>query len=248
VIARTFSEWQNGLYRVTMTDCTILLLLVSGMRHRSRREPAIQADQLVGLAIATIASACFLWTTDETLRKTLEVNQRPWISVDTTIVGPFTIDEKGGYVRLKIEIKNVGLSMADDVRIFPVIYPDKIDNISIEEIQETRCRKPRNKSSHGSLAFTLFPGQSKIEIDAPGLTSEDIQHIRVSDRKKISPAIVICVSYVASITRRIYFSTALFGLYERTSVGSDQIVPVLLGDIPVQPERLYLMPFGSFAE
>jgi SRSO17 transposase len=31
-----------------MTDCTILLLLVSGMRHRSRREPAIQADQLVG--------------------------------------------------------------------------------------------------------------------------------------------------------------------------------------------------------
>jgi hypothetical protein len=175
-------------------------------------------------------------------------SRRPWISVDTTIVGPFTIDEKGGYVRLKIEIKNVGLSMADDVRIFPVIYPDKIDNISIEEIQETRCRKPRNKSSHGSLAFTLFPGQSKIEIDAPGLTSEDIQHIRVSDRKKISPAIVICVSYVASITRRIYFSTALFGLYERTSVGSDQIVPVLLGDIPVQPERLYLMPFGSFAE
>ncbi len=48
MIARTFSEWQNGLYRVTMTDCTILLLLVSGMRHRSRREPAIQADQLVG--------------------------------------------------------------------------------------------------------------------------------------------------------------------------------------------------------
>src|SRR5450759_1281271 len=81
------------------------------------------------LAIATIASAYFLWTTDETLRKTLEVHQRPRISVDTTIVGPFTIDEKGGYVRLKIEIKNVGLSMADDVRIFPVIYPDKIDNI-----------------------------------------------------------------------------------------------------------------------
>jgi len=48
VIARAFSQWQSGLCRVTMINCTILLLLVSGMWRHWRRKLLIQADRLVG--------------------------------------------------------------------------------------------------------------------------------------------------------------------------------------------------------
>src|SRR4051812_7674551 len=88
----------------------------------------------VVLAIATFANAYFLWVTDETLRDTLEINQRPWVYADVVIDGPLTFDQNGISVPLKITLKNGGLALAHDVRVFPVMYAGDIAPITKEEI------------------------------------------------------------------------------------------------------------------
>ena len=44
---RAFSQWQSVLRRVTMINCTILLLLTSGKEAPLETELLIQADKLV---------------------------------------------------------------------------------------------------------------------------------------------------------------------------------------------------------
>ena len=205
----------------------------------------------VVLAIATIISSYFLWVTDETLRHTLEVNQRPWVHADVVIAGPLTFDETGSYLPLKITLKNSGLALAHDVRVFPVMYAEKIAPITNEEIRETRCRKPRNDSSHGTIGFTLFPSQTSTEILAPGLSKQDVASIKekiINKTRIFLPTIVVCVSYISTVGKGFHFSTSLFALGGHDPSRPNAIGVIDLSAAPVPPERLYLWPLGSFAD
>jgi hypothetical protein len=198
--------------------------------------------------LSPLSRAYFLWVTDETLRKTFEMNQRPWVSVDVAIVGPLIFEDTGSSVPLKIEIKNHGLSLAEDVRLFPVLYPNEIGQISTQEIQDARCRKPRNNADHGLLAYTLFPGQSSVTVAAPGLTEADIKSLKAVEKAEIFPSVVVCVSYRASLTKAIHFTSAFFGIVQRIAENSNLTTAIELKSAPMGPERLYLMPLGSFAD
>jgi len=204
------------------------------------------------LSLATILSAYFLWVTDETLRRTLEVNQRPWVSADVAIAGPLTFDQNNdgeSHIPLKITLKNNGLALAQNIRVFPIFYAGDIPHITRDEIEETRCRKPRNDT--GALQFTLFPGQTRSEIVAPALTPEEVTETKsamVKNPFAFGPAIVVCISYRATINNALHFTTAFFLLseIEPSQPQLSRAINLSTGIVPA--ERLSIMPLGSIAD
>lgn len=69
------------------------------------------------LAVAAKNQAIAATLQANTLDKTLESSQRPWIAVDASPGGPLTINQYGMIARVKVHFANVGHSPAIQVRI-----------------------------------------------------------------------------------------------------------------------------------
>jgi hypothetical protein len=197
------------------------------------------------LFLATIISAAILYKTDETLRVTLEVTQRPWVALEVKVGGPFTYDtSNGARAALSVTIRNTGHSPASNVRISPVRYFSNITNF----VWNGRCKKPADKETLiGRLDSVLFPGQSHTETLVPPIGEGDVE-----DPEKIKaeflPTIVVCVEYNAMVTDENYSTTAFFVLNKIISNN-----PLLLGglnpsDVGLPAEKMYLMAIGSLAD
>lgn len=204
------------------------------------------------LFAATALSAYFLWTTDETLRKTFLVSQRPWLSAQVELIGPlqFSPGESRSVVPLKITLKNHGLTLAEDVRTVPVMYPDGLADLP-QERNTTRCSAPRNNSAFGDFGFALFPSQEKIELLSPSLPPEEVGRITadVANKKRtFHPAIVVCVTYRAAIDGSRHSTKAFFSIHGRDPERPHFLLPLNIKEAPIPMDRLNILPTGSIAD
>jgi hypothetical protein len=53
-----------------------------------------------------------------------QIDQRPWVSVDISIISPVTYDSNGNaHITFRFSLTNVGRSPAINIEVFPMIYP-----------------------------------------------------------------------------------------------------------------------------
>jgi hypothetical protein len=202
------------------------------------------------LFFATGMSAYFLYVTDKTLKETLEINQRPWLSVEVEAIGSFKLNRRGE-IPLRVKVKNNGLSPAQKVRIFPVLFVDKVPDLSEAEVTKWGgCHQPKNDAYFGPHG-ALFPGQSLEKTVIPTFDDKDMKQIREPEdggRPGFTPTVIVCVSYVPLIGEASWRRTSdWFVLMQRREAGGSRVTTIDRTTNEVDPERLFMMPVYSYA-
>lgn len=110
--------------------------------------------------------------TNRIARRTLEIQERPWISVDVNLSSPVIFYKDGSAeMEVSFSLKNVGHSVAthvwEQMQIVPFSAPDGGEAIlsksdETERLRNELCEKVREMADLGSVGFVLFPEQEIV--------------------------------------------------------------------------------------
>jgi hypothetical protein len=161
----------------------------------------------VALVFATAINAFFLWVTDHTLKDTLRANrlsQRPWLSIEVNIAGPFTYNlTDGAKIPLEINIQNTGNEPALDILPAIGMYGERIGRVAnIQEIIAlfmTECENVSKIPIKGTFGMgeVLMPKQTRKFSFVASMSAEEVR-IGISPfgkRSFMPPVISGCFSY-----------------------------------------------------
>jgi hypothetical protein len=196
---------------------------------------------------ATQQAANAARSTAETAAHQLEMSQRPWISVDTFVVGPLTFTPAGeAQVTLKFVVRNVGSSPAKGLSIQPEMYIASRDKQ--DPVMERSQVCEQNRSLAAGVDGTLFP---KAEFTKAVTFNGDAREIvKESNRTgSFSPAVIVCASYQSTFDDRSRYTTGIIyylrridpsqpGIYSRIKNG---------GEVPRESLVLTYDPIGGIA-
>lgn len=137
--------------------------------------------------------------TNRIARQTLEVQERPWITVSATLSSSFTFSEDGAAdVGVRLLLENVGHSVATGIKY--TVYVPLLSYESAVGVRDKVCEEYRRGRDVRGGEFVLFPEQRRtVDSWIRVGDSEYLQENASSDprdpRKVISPVVVGCVTY-----------------------------------------------------
>ena len=160
------------------------------------------------LAIATIISAYILARTDSTLRETLIITQRPWLSLNWEAVSSLSYDEKSGQkITFNIIATNSGHVPAQSVYVSASFaeepdYPDYSDQFTFASgtpsaVQAAVCRWHIVYAFGQGIGDTIFPNEkiTKTVVARIGSTSIDAWRKEFKSPNAIPGRVVLCIAY-----------------------------------------------------
>lgn len=182
-------------------------------------------------------------------RKSVELTDRPWVSVNITLNGPLTFNDQGASVRFMIIAKNVGRSVAVNVTInAEVVIPRMGGDIWAAVIAEQMrvCQNIRSEF----MSYAVFPEEVYPCDITFGISPEQLEQGRYDESNVISLYVVGCVDYQVS-GHEAHHQTRFVYEIHRTVDKSDRLFAVILGeDVPL--ERLILQKMfvrsGDYAD
>ena len=132
--------------------------------------------------------------------KSLEANQRPWVSFDTTITSPLTFDDNWSSLTLVFDLRNTGGSTAVFVGFATGLYIDSQLQPNAFAERERVCQRA---ISYGALGGALFVGHSQSHQWSLGTPMKDL---RIGEL--YSPTVIACVGYRSPVNDTAIFYTA----------------------------------------
>jgi len=121
--------------------------------------------------------------------ETLIATQRPWVSIEMTILGPLTFDANGAGINIGVTLKNDGHSPAMHVRNFVTLDPDTAGHKGPDFCELQRTQTAQN------FAQVLFPEDTVLDVHTARADSGEIK--RAMQRTGINPLITACVDYLS---------------------------------------------------
>lgn len=206
------------------------------------------------LVISTIALAIIaglqwhtLEKTDETLRATHELSQRPWISISVRPAGGLDVDKnKNVSILFDVILKNSGNSPATSVHVVLAIYPTTKDKRLHENLAFVKCYQPNSDTLMGKIDETLFPGETKSEKISPIIHFDELTEGK--DDAVLSPLLISCVSYRAMLTGKEYVTHNFFIIDKIVKREPLWTTLFTAKELPASAEKIHLMSVGSRAD
>jgi hypothetical protein len=213
---------------------------------------------VVGLVIANLslsratsratqqASSAAKSTAEATARQ-LELSQRPWISIDTSIESPLTFASAGGaQVSVKFVIRNVGSTPAKALSVEPKLFiASQGEHDPVMERSKV-CEENRMRES-GSDG-TLFP-KSELTKSVTFLADAwDI--VKETNRTgSFSPVVIVCASYRSTFDDSARYTTGVIYFLRRIDPGHPGANLRMKDRVEVPRELLLLEydPIGAIA-
>jgi hypothetical protein len=213
---------------------------------------------VVGLVIANLsqsratsratqqASSAAKSTAEATARQ-LELSQRPWISIDTSIESPLTFTSAGGaQVSVKFVIRNVGSTPAKGLSVEPKLsIASQGEHDPVMERSKV-CEENRMRES-GSDG-TLFP---KGELTKSVTFLADAWDIvkETSRTGSFSPVVIVCASYRSTFDDSARYTTGVIYFLRRIDPGHPGAYLRMKDRVEVRRELLMLEydPIGAIA-
>jgi hypothetical protein len=194
--------------------------------------------EMLGIAaiiVYTIVSYC-QW---ETAKDTLIASERPWVTLDVGISGPFIIDANGANVRTRMTLQNVGHSPAIGVAIWTRFYPYTLNNRdAASERQKVCSQAPIDPTTTGTIFQESKPsdiprGDYLLQIEKAELDN------MIQSKGLIAPTIMVCVVYRTTFNDELHHTVRTLRLLFPGSqpflkVGETRNIP---------PESLILLPY-----
>lgn len=187
----------------------------------------------------------------DTASKSLEVSERPWLSIEDVSIGsPLTFNNGGGLVSINYSIKNYGNSPAAHVNWRTKLLPLTMTKDILAEIllQQSALCDPLRKVQTSTPDTLVFPGQIHPEGEVAGAYAPDIQaamRARETGRFRhtgfASFALIVCVDYQLSFVATHHQSTysAMLG------IGTPPKPTVFLGALAQPPFMTDIQPQGT---
>jgi hypothetical protein len=165
-------------------------------------------------------------------QKQLEMSERPWMSAEFSIDQPIEFQPNGDMgVQLHVVMKNIGHSVATDVRLILGADPEGGGDwfMKVPKEQKEMCEMWRNTSfpSDNGSSTTLFPGESYIEDASFKLTKEQIDKARLQVGGKW---VISGISFFGCVNYGFAFAPE----HHQTGFNYDLVNP---GPVPTRPAK-----------
>ena len=181
----------------------------------------------------------------------VEVADRPWVSIEVNIIGPFTFDANGANLPTLVTLKNSGHSPAAGLWIDgELITKEPFDPVHERErfcnqVQAQELTNPR-------LTNTLFLGTDYRRQWTFTSGRDNLDRLVKTRGGLIVPVLIICAVYHAAFVQTPHQSARIFWLLDaRDSTNPGEALAILTDGstaIPAQRLRLYdYMVGGSYA-
>jgi hypothetical protein len=192
------------------------------------------------------ASSAAKRTAEATARQ-LELSQRPWISIDTSIESPLTFTSEGAaQVSLKFVIRNVGSTPAKGLSVEPelsIASQGERDPV-IERSKVCEENRTREAGSDG----TLFPKGEFTKSVTFLADAWDI--VKESNRTgSFSPVVIVCASYRSTFDDSARYNTGVIYYLRRIDPSHPGAYLRMKDRVEVPRELLMLEydPIGAIA-
>jgi hypothetical protein len=193
------------------------------------------------LSIISAITAAILWKTDETLNRTLQLTQRPWIDVSAEIDGPLEWNKDGFIIPFKIVSKNTGYAPATN--LFVTIRPISLKKQPFYAAEIIR----ENCDTLGALGTNSF---GKV-IFRDGISTQRIKSSVSNsefDGEIVPPFVILCAAYAFSLVHEGAKTAILYQLFRSDPAHPGAGFTIERKDGNVSRENLQLFNFGSRAD
>jgi hypothetical protein len=185
-------------------------------------------------------------TADETARQ-LELSQRPWISIDTSIASPLTFTPGGtAQVTLKFAVRNSGSTPAKGLSVQPEMYIPSRDNQDPVMERSKLCEQNRTRAAGAD--GILFPKSEFTKFVTFYGDAKEI--VKESNRTgSFSPAVIVCANYRSTFDDRPRYTTGIIYYLRRIDKSQPGIYSRMKNGVEVPQEALALIydPIGAIA-
>ena len=186
-------------------------------------------------------------STAEATARQLELSQRPWVSIDTSIESPLTFTSAGGaQVSVKFVIRNMGSTPAKGLSVEPrlsIASQGERDPV-MERSKVCEENRRRDSGSDG----TLFP---KGELTKSVTFLADAWDIvkETSRTGSFSPVVIVCASYRSTFDDSARYTTGVIYFLRRIDPGHPGAYLRMKDRVEVPRELLMLEfdPIGAIA-
>jgi hypothetical protein len=139
-------------------------------------------------------------------QNSLELSQRPWVSVKVEVAGPLTWDQSGGHLSLRYTFSNVGHSPALGFFSLPQMVVEPSVGMSPVKERQDLCRYVMGPNI--SMKDILFPGELRESIVKVNVSRGDVEKGDPSGKRTtFTAAIIDCTSYHSSFSKETYAVT-----------------------------------------
>jgi hypothetical protein len=231
---RPAAPWRKGLLQAVAVAVAVGLLIVNLSQSRATSRATQQASSAAK-------------STAEATARQLELTQRPWISIDTSIESPLTFTPEGAaQVSVNFVIRNVGNTPAKGLSVLPKISiasPGEQDPV----MQRSKvCEE--NRMREAGADGTLFP---KAEI-AKSVTflGDPWDIVKESNRTgSFSPVVIVCASYRSTFDDSARYTTGVTYYLRRIDPSHPGLYLRMKDRVEVPRELLVLKydPIGAIA-
>jgi hypothetical protein len=216
--------------------------------------------QFVGIGI----QAYFLWlafgATEQTAaiaKKALISSNRPWINVSVGLFGPIVFDENGATFQVRFGLKNIGMSPATTVEVWPrIILGYAIDHkpvidmgAELENIIKEQKTMPKGTEKFG---YSIFPNE-EIERDIRVVVQNSEIQKSVGIKGYISPTLIGAARYKLAQDSEMHYTGFIVYIDKREAHEGDRkghpgIIPHE-GNVLAE-NLIFWVPsiFGSYAD
>jgi hypothetical protein len=194
------SPWRRGWLEACGVVMALGLLSVNLLQSRATSQSTQQA--------ANAAKR-----TAEATARQLELAQRPWISIDTSVVSPLTFDQDGdAQVMVNFVIRNLGDSPAKDLSVEPEMYVASGGEKDPQMERSKVCEENRMRGS--GMDGMLFP---KSEITKSMIFHADAKDIVQESNRTggFLPAVIVCASYGSTFDNSSRYTTGIIYLLHK---------------------------------
>ena len=182
---------------------------------------------------------------------------RPWIAAEISLVGPLTFSVDGAQVPVRIELKNVGHSVAlnamPNIRLFPLH--------SLSEIPKTQdrlCAGSNAASAKIGVGHVIFPGvrappvYESLTITVDQIKAGVLTLVKPGGPELLDLHVLGCISYRPPFGKTEDYQTGIaFEIAQPDPAHPGALLPIEVGkDIPLERLHLYseFLGYGEYAK
>jgi hypothetical protein len=228
------APWWRGLPQTGAAAIAVVLLIVNLSQSRATS----RATQQVSSAAKSTAEA--------TARQ-LELSQRPWISIDTSVESPLTFTPEGAaQVSVNFVIRNVGSTPAKGLSVQPkILIASRGEQDPVMQRSKV-CEE--NRMREAETDGTLFP---KVELTKSVTFVADAWDIvkELNRTGSFSPVVIVCASYRSTFDDSARYTTGVIYYLRKIDPSHPGLYARMRDRVEVPRELLVLKydPIGAIA-
>jgi hypothetical protein len=241
---RNMADWAwyavliSGLLLAITTTGVWLVKRTLDATHAMLREASVTTQASHVGAVATQKAAEAAIEANRVARDAFIADQRPWVSVDCSLIAPITWGENGGSFSFKFSLKNTGRTPALNTEVHLRVYSPYGETSYTEDQIKLADEIRKRKTVMGT---TVFPGGTITQRLSTSIGNSEIERIRQWWREKhglnydwLHPVVIGCVNYRSVFGGPGHQTGFIYHIFRTVPKDDALLIAPSVGEIPLE--------------